>query len=179
LLFSPRMREPTWGTKARPARMRLEGLKAPLRAMAREQDGDGVILEAELPWLTLGSVVTTEMEPGRAVTGRIKWVGLDVTRRGAARLRILVAEEDGVPPVEKPRPEARKRRGHTAAFAVFAVALVLTLVCGTLAFAFSRVEPRFLRSTEAAAPSSSHPPTVRLIPHQKSAPPHRVARRSK
>jgi hypothetical protein len=73
--------------------MRLESLSQPLRAMAREQNGESVILEAELPWLTLGSQVDTEVD-GHLQHGRVRWVGLDVTRRGAARLRILVGPDD-------------------------------------------------------------------------------------
>ena len=61
--------------------------------MAREQSGESVLLEAELPWLTLGSQIDTELD-GHVQHGRVRWVGLDVTRRGAARLRILVGPDD-------------------------------------------------------------------------------------
>jgi hypothetical protein len=59
------------------------------------------MIEAELPWLRLGSQVTTELSSDRACDGRVQWIGLDVTRSGSARLRIFVdlTEEraDGTP----------------------------------------------------------------------------------
>src|SRR6185503_19095960 len=74
----------------RDVRIRLAALPAPLRAVARDQSEEGLILEAELPWLKLGSEISAELGPGQSRTGRVRWVGLDVTRAGAARLRILV-----------------------------------------------------------------------------------------
>ena len=61
-----------------------------MRATARDLSDRGVMIEAELPWLKLGSQVTTELSPERACDGRVQWIGLDVTRGGAARLRIFV-----------------------------------------------------------------------------------------
>jgi hypothetical protein len=90
------MREPTWNKPPRPARLRLESLDAPLRAMAREQSGDELLLEAELPWLKLGALVATELDDGVMQQGRVRWLGIDVTREGAARLRILVGPEGRV-----------------------------------------------------------------------------------
>ena len=74
----------------RDVRIRLASLPAPLRAVARDQSEEGLILEAELPWLKLGSEISAELGPGQTRTGRVRWVGLDLTRAGAARLRILV-----------------------------------------------------------------------------------------
>jgi PilZ domain len=87
-------REPTQFGK-RDVRIHLPSLSAPLRASARDLTERGVMLEAELPWLRLGSQVTTELSPERACEGRVQWIGLDVTRSGSARLRIFVdlAEE--------------------------------------------------------------------------------------
>src|SRR5205823_6360776 len=75
----------------------LPSLPAPLRAVARDQTDRGLMLEAELPWLTLGSEIVAELSPERAVEGTVRWVGLDVTRAGHARLRIFVevAGDDG------------------------------------------------------------------------------------
>src|SRR5215475_4173806 len=88
-LVASRVREPT-GMLKRKVRIKLAGLPAPLRAVARDLSEQGVMLEAELPWLKLGSAVSTEVAPGRERTGRLKWVGIDVAPSGAARLRISV-----------------------------------------------------------------------------------------
>src|SRR5262245_34727728 len=74
----------------RDVRIHLPSLSAPLRASARDLSELGIMVEAELPWLRLGSPVTTELSPERAADGRVQWIGLDVTRAGAARLRIFV-----------------------------------------------------------------------------------------
>jgi Tfp pilus assembly protein PilZ len=74
----------------RDVRIHLPSLSAPLRASARDLSERGIMVEAELPWLRLGSPVTTELSPDRAADGRVQWIGLDVTRSGAARLRIFV-----------------------------------------------------------------------------------------
>lgn len=94
-------REPTQFGK-RDVRIHLPALAAPLRASARDLTERGVMIEAELPWLRLGSQVTTELSPDRACDGRVQWIGLDVTRAGSARLRIFVDLTDeaaeGAPP---------------------------------------------------------------------------------
>ncbi|HEY2743343.1 MAG TPA: PilZ domain-containing protein [Polyangia bacterium] len=93
-------REPTQFGK-RDVRIHLPSLAAPLRASARDLTERGVMIEAELPWLRLGSQVTTELSADRACDGKVQWIGLDVTRSGSARLRIFVdlTEEraDGTP----------------------------------------------------------------------------------
>jgi hypothetical protein len=82
-------REPTSVGK-RDVRIHLPSLSTPLRASAREINDAGVMIEADLPWLRLGSAVTAELSPERACDGHVSWIGLDVTRRGEARLRIFV-----------------------------------------------------------------------------------------
>jgi hypothetical protein len=157
--------------------MKLQGLSAPMRAMAREQGHDGVLLEAELPWLTLGSKVETEIEAGRVVTGTVRWVGLDVTPRGSARLRILVGEAtapilvEKTAPVERPvwRPSSSRR---PLSRWLVAAAFLLTLVGGFLGW--THPEPQFLPSTELPSPAPQHAPLTVAIPHvvvQVAAPP--------
>ena len=58
-------REPTQFGK-RDVRIHLPSLPAPLRASARDLTERGVMIEAELPWLRLGSQVTTELSSDRA-----------------------------------------------------------------------------------------------------------------
>ena len=86
-------REPTQLGR-REVRIHLPELNAPLRASARDLTERGLMIEAELPWLRLGSAVTTELSPDQACDGHVQWIGLDVTRSGSARLRIFVDLED-------------------------------------------------------------------------------------
>jgi len=86
---------------ARAIRLRLDGGPA-LRAEAEAVDERGAILGAELPWLRLGGGASTEID-GRELSGRIDWVGMDVSPTGAARLRIRIAFS----------PEPRERRDST------------------------------------------------------------------
>jgi hypothetical protein len=92
-------REPTQFGR-RDVRIHLPELSAPLRARARDLTERGVMIEAELPWLRLGSPVTTELSPDRACDGHVQWIGLDVTRSGSARLRIFVDLSEGSESVE-------------------------------------------------------------------------------
>src|SRR5690242_9203288 len=73
-------RRETTSLGKRDVRIHLPSLNAPLRASARDMSDRGVMVEAELPWLRLGSQVTTELSPDRACDGRVQWIGLDVTR---------------------------------------------------------------------------------------------------
>lgn len=162
-------REPTQFGK-RDVRIHLPSLSAPLRASARDLTERGVMIEAELPWLRLGSQVTTELSADRACDGRVQWIGLDVTRSGSARLRIFVdlTEEraDGTP-VGPPPPvvaaddampigsEEAPRRGGRLRWIWPSLALAGLIACGVLSVALLR-----------------RPPAPMLLP---SAPPERDA----
>ena len=127
-------REPTQFGK-RDVRIHLPSLPAPLRASARDLTERGVMIEAELPWLRLGSQVTTELSSDRACDGRVQWIGLDVTRSGSARLRIFVdlteeradgtpsARRRGCPPPTTRCPSASPRSGGAPEPAALAVAV--------------------------------------------------------
>jgi uncharacterized protein (TIGR02266 family) len=107
-LVAKRSREPT-GLHPRDVRIHLASLQAPLRVVARDQSDKGLMLEAELPWLTLGQEITTELSQDRACTGIVRWVGVDVTRSGSARLRIqvdILESSDEHRVTETPPPEA-------------------------------------------------------------------------
>jgi uncharacterized protein (TIGR02266 family) len=96
----------------RKVRVRLGGLPGRLRAVAREMSDQGVMLEAELPWLKLGEQVVTEVAPGRERLGRMRWIGIDVAPTGVARLRIAVDFADAVAAVAAPVPTPSPRRPH-------------------------------------------------------------------
>src|SRR5512146_1104815 len=83
-------REPTGIRPTVPVRIKLGELPAPLRAVVRDESHGGILIEAELPWLTVGSAVQAEFSDGREKAGRVHWFGVDATSAGSARLRIFV-----------------------------------------------------------------------------------------
>src|SRR5437868_10435612 len=98
-------REPTGARPTTHVRIKLGALPAPLRAVVRDESHGGILIEAELPWLTVGSEVQTEFPDGREKAGRVHWFGVDATRAGSARLRIFVdlSAADGGTPVQLPQ----------------------------------------------------------------------------
>jgi hypothetical protein len=88
-------REPTGAVNPEAARIKLEPLGTPMRAQARAHADGRLVLEAELPWLQLGASCSAELSDGRSIDGTVDWIGLDVTRSGTARLRILVNACEG------------------------------------------------------------------------------------
>jgi hypothetical protein len=135
-------REPTGPTQSVEARIKLESLTSPLRARARPFDDGRLVVEAELPWLRLGAPIETELPSGKPHVGVVSWIGIDMTKEGGARLRILIGAPDGKakpasrpPSVELsvhdsdvmldapaiPPPPPRPRRRRTGLIAVLAV----------------------------------------------------------
>lgn len=82
-------REPSGAHSGRDVRIKLDALPISLRAVARDETAQGVMIEAELPWLMVGGTVNVELPEG-SKTGHASWFGVDATRVGAARLRIYV-----------------------------------------------------------------------------------------
>lgn len=180
-LVALRTREPTGtGTTStrRELRIRLPSLPAPLRAVARDQTDRGLMLEAELPWLTLGSEIVAELSPDRAVEGTVRWVGLDVTRAGHARLRIFVEVQgedpqhsiapppathiDSVPHVTRTKP-----RRAPVVLTALAVGGAMALAAGATALIMRQPPPPAvlaLPAIEPAAPPEAHAPPVVAVP---------------
>jgi hypothetical protein len=176
-------REPTISSR-RDVRIHLPSLPSPLRATARDMTERGIMIEAELPWLRLGSPVTTELSPERACDGHVQWIGLDVTRAGSARLRVFIdlGEEGGV---GEPPPSVTVALGEDAPAAVGApaprrrswgwmwqsLALLGVLGSGVLATALLKRPPMPLllpsAPPERDAPVARVPPKL-SVPAQKT-----------
>jgi uncharacterized protein (TIGR02266 family) len=185
-LVAQNLREPT-GRIRRDVRIRLPALPSPLRAVARDQTEQGIMLEAELPWLQLGAEVVTELSPTEARVGRVQWIGLDVTRAGSARLRIFVETEPVEsavrlpPPAEQssaqnrvvvaerlvtPTPKAPPRAWKSWA----RVAAAGAMAAGLTAFVMRPPPPAMILRAALAEPvvvAKPHPPTVVAIPKEK------------
>lgn len=168
---------------SRPVRVHLSSLPTPLRALARDATEESVTLEAELPWLKLGSEVVAELDEEQALEGVVRWVGLDVTRSGSARLRIHVITRErleidagGVSGAEPARivvPPPRPRRPWRWLAAGASLAAVPALV------ALLALVPRPSRlarvlapmAEREAAPASSAPQLVSIPKAPAEAPP--------
>ena len=189
-LVASRVREPT-GMLKRKVRIKLAGLPAALRAVARDLNEHGVMLEAELPWLKLGSAVETEISQGRSRVGRLRWVGVDVASSGVARLRISVDFVDGaaaagtpaasdapVQPVHEPdETEMIDMQPPKRRFWAWAILLVLAGVATAGALWLDRmssvrpIEGAELRVTDTLPPPETPPPSGVVIPKTKGAAP--------
>jgi uncharacterized protein (TIGR02266 family) len=187
-------REPT-GVQRRDVRIRLPSLTSPLRAVARDETEDGLMLEAELPWLRLGSPVTAELGPETTRHGLVSWVGLDVTRGGAARLRIAIDLNTCVdgpmgpqpPVVAHPfEPDEKLKIPRTARWP-WLMAMVLVAGAAFSGAWFLRPPPQPLllaspQTVETPAKRAQLPPLVKIpkAPADEPAPaPARRARRNK
>jgi hypothetical protein len=92
--------------------VRLESLATPLRAVVRDHAESWIRIEAELPWLAVGTVVHAGTAEGVEQTGRVQFFDVDVTSAGSARLLIFASlSRPGLPaaPITLPR---RRQRAH-------------------------------------------------------------------
>jgi hypothetical protein len=110
--------EPSATTPGRPetVSIRFGSLPAPLRAVVRDQRDGGLRIEAELPWLAVGTVVHGGPPGGVERTAQVSAFEVEVTSGGSARLVILTAPPtSAVPPSPTaspppPRPSLRLRK---------------------------------------------------------------------
>ncbi len=89
----------------RDVRVKLASLPVPLRVSARDQSNRAILLECDLPWLTLDSPVALELPNGVQTTGRVQSFDIDVTPEGSARLRIFAFLSRPVSPTPTPVAE--------------------------------------------------------------------------
>src|SRR5947209_2255562 len=159
-------REPTGTRPSNPVRIKLGQLPAPLRAVVRDESHGGILIEAELPWLTVGSDVQAEFPDGREKAGRVQWFGVDATRAGSARLRIFVdlsASSAGAVAQladvadASPRPHRWRRWAISGAIVAFAVGLAIFVVTRRANQSPVQAAPAPSRVQAAPAPSPAPP----------------------
>lgn len=163
-------REPTGVRPTVPVRIKLGDLPAPLRAVVRDESHGGILIEAELPWLTVGSDVQAEFADGREKTGRVHWFGVDATRVGSARLRIFVdlsssADAGAERPTNLPDlGDLRPARPSIWAWAL--ATTILVIVASVVVYGFARrpAAPAFLPSPVATEPRPSRVPETVAVP---------------
>jgi hypothetical protein len=171
------VREPTGAVMAEAARIKLQPLGTPLRAQARAHMDGRLVLEAELPWLQLGAACTSELSDGRSIDGTVHWIGLDMTRDGTARLRILVdtngqksiqlsvSDAD----VEELLPFARPKRQFRWMLPILIAGLAGAV--GWFASHALEAKPQLLAAPETPVAVAQRPvePAVVKIPEEKPA----------
>jgi len=181
-------REPTGAINAESVRIKLQPLGTPMRAQARAHSDGRLVLEAELPWLQLGARCAAEMSDGRSIEGTVHWIGLDMTRSGTARLRILV-NTDGGQSIQLsvsdahvqellPAPAPKRRRSFR-----WMLPIMTALLAGGLGWAAANLltpQPKLLVAAPAAAEAAparilQPPSVVRIPPESVPAPAQEVA----
>jgi hypothetical protein len=161
-------REPTGTVTAEPARIKLQPLGTPLRALARAHTDGRLVLEAELPWLQLGADCTAELHDGRSIDGKVHWIGLDMTRSGTARLRILVdthqAKSIQLSVHDADVEELRPPPSHRPRWLWPVVTVLLAATAGWLASRAMTPKQEMMTQVEApvAERSLAPPPIVRI-----------------
>jgi hypothetical protein len=102
--------EPTPEVPGTDLRVRLESLPVPLRVAAGGHWATGIAIEAELPWLAIGTALDLELPDGGQRGGRIQSFEVDVTPAGSACLRIFAELSSpaaaSAEPVGDPEPTA-------------------------------------------------------------------------
>jgi hypothetical protein len=115
------------------ARIKFDSLPTVLRAVVSDASDNGITIEAELPWLTVGTALQADCPNGVEYTARVHSFDLDVTGSGAARLRIFAAlsapaqPHAAAPPSKRPRQPTRPRLRRLLAFGAFVA--TATLLC--------------------------------------------------
>ena len=162
--------EPTGARPTIPVRIKLGDLPAPLRAVVRDESQGGILIEAELPWLMVGSAVQAEFSDGREKTGRVHWFGVDATHVGSARLRIFVdLSSAGATGGEQPTrlPDLGDLRPARRSMWTWALATtVLVVVASVVVYAFARrpAPPALLPSPIASEATPSRAAEAVTVP---------------
>jgi hypothetical protein len=89
--------------------IRLESLPTPLRAVVRDHTEGSIRIEAELPWLAVGTVVHAGGADGTERTWQVRSFDVELTGEGSARLLIFAALDGADVPVTEPPTRARPR----------------------------------------------------------------------
>src|SRR2546430_1816888 len=111
--------------------IKLESLPTPLRAVVRNQSESCLRIEAELPWLAIGTVVNVGSPEGGELTGRVQSFDVEVTSAGSARLVIFAGLSPAGPASgdetgTRPRRRARTGRWPLVLIAAFVIAAALS-----------------------------------------------------
>lgn len=151
-------REPTGARPTTNVRIKLGALPAPLRAIMRDESHGGMLIEAELPWLTVGSEIQAEFPDGREKSGRVHWFGVDATRAGSARLRIFVDLSSPNAPGPTQLPDIEQLvRPRPKRWAWPLATLLLVVVACSVIYVLARRAPQPAPAPAAAPVAKTQP----------------------
>ena len=168
-------REPTGVRPTQPVRIKLGELPAPLRAVVRDESHGGILIEAELPWLTVGSAVQAEFTDGREKAGRVHWFGVDATRAGSARLRIFVDLSSESTPASLRLPDVGELEGRPSRWSWALGTAILVVIASSLVYiVVRRPPPPLLPAPVASASPSARAPAAAASVPKESLPPRGV-----
>jgi hypothetical protein len=169
-------REPTGVRPTQPVRIKLGDLPAPLRAVVRDESHGGLLIEAELPWLTVGSAVQAEFTDGREKAGRVHWFGVDATRAGSARLRIFVDLSSENTPESLRLPDVGELEGRPSRRSWALATAILVVVASSLVYIVARrpPQPALLPTPMVSAPPPPRAPAAASVPKEPVPPPSGV-----
>jgi hypothetical protein len=114
--------------------IRLESLRTRMRAVVREHSKDCLRIEAELPWLAIGTVLHADNADGVEQTARVQSFEVDVTSAGSARLLIFATTRPGSQPAQP--PSRQRTRSRLRSRVLVGLLLVATCLGG---YAFGRL----------------------------------------
>jgi hypothetical protein len=104
-----RLIKPSEAVPADDVRIKLESLPAPLRARIRERSESAITMEAELPWLAVGTAMHAGTSDGIEHAGHVQSFDVEVTSSGTARLLIFADLTAAGAPIAAPPPAAGPR----------------------------------------------------------------------
>jgi len=111
------------------ARIKLESLPTALSAVVSDVSSAGITIEAELPWLSVGTSVRANCPDGVEYNARVQSFDVEVTSSGSARLRIFAALAPNGQAAAGPRRHRSSRWRRLLVFGVFlAAAAVLSSI---------------------------------------------------
>jgi len=123
-----RLIKPNEAVPADDVRIKLESLPTPLRARIRERSESAITMEAELPWLAVGTAMHAGTSDGIEHAGHVQSFDVEVTSTGTARLLIFAdltaagSPTAAAPPAAGPRVVRSWRRPVLAVAALLAAA---------------------------------------------------------
>lgn len=134
-------------------RIKLESLPTPLRAIVRDRSEGCITIEAELPWLSIGTILHADCDDGREHIGHVQSFDVEVTPKGSARLLIFASLSPTASlPAAIPRPRTATRPRWWPFLAVTVLALA-----GAGGYAAARFGPGWVKTPAPAVTAGARP----------------------
>ena len=165
---------PAPAVEPEPVPIRLESLPTPLRAVVRDQPDGSLRIEAELPWLAIGTGIHAgSSHGGEERTAQVQDFDVEITSGGSARLVILTAPSQGAraqAAISAPRSRTGRLWSVVRGGLIIATAAACGYALAQLSSAKMALDPPRLAPL-VSAPVPAPPPPVAAAPAPRAAPP--------